>query len=304
MVSEDLWEAPIHGRLGVLADDGERAQCHLCGEFFGNLGGHVTQVHGVTPAEYKERFELKASTGLHGPALKELRRQQATARVGSTGFEHFQTAAQRAQAAISPEQRSSWSRGRRARLEERIDPARRAANEANLRKANDELQARRAAGTHREAGFGDRDPKEISALGHARIAELRADPAWRAEFARKVSIARGGRLHVTCAVCGKTFPEPWSKKTRKTCSPECRRELSRRAAAERHERIRRSPFGPKVRSLRTAAGLSQSRLAELADISMSYVSLIERGKHRPANEIVERLAAALGVQPAELSHAT
>src|SRR5687768_7586670 len=59
MVSEDLWEAPVHGRIGVLADDGERAQCHLCGDFFGNLGGHVSQVHGVSPEEYKERFELK-----------------------------------------------------------------------------------------------------------------------------------------------------------------------------------------------------------------------------------------------------
>jgi transcriptional regulator with XRE-family HTH domain len=33
---------------------------------------------------------------------------------------------------------------------------------------------------------------------------------------------------------------------------------------------------------------------------MSYVSLIERGKHRPADEIVARLAAALGVDVAEL----
>ncbi|MEA2525864.1 MAG: Helix-turn-helix domain, partial [Thermomicrobiales bacterium] len=51
---------------------------------------------------------------------------------------------------------------------------------------------------------------------------------------------------------------------------------------------------------RLAAGLSQVRLAALADISMSYVSLIERGKHRPADEIVARLAAALGVDVAEL----
>jgi hypothetical protein len=56
-----------------------------------------------------------------------------------------------------------------------------------------------------------------------------------------------------------------------------------------------------VRSLRTAAGLSQSRLAERADISMSYVSLIERGKHRPAAEIIDRLATALGVDVVDLS---
>jgi transcriptional regulator with XRE-family HTH domain len=301
MEGEDLWETPIHGRLGVLADDGERAQCHLCGDYFGNLGGHVSQVHGVSPDEYKARFELKASTGLHGPALKELRRRQAAARVGSTGFANFQTAAQRAQAEISPETRSAWSRGRRARLEERLDPVRRAANAANLTKANAELQARRRDGTHREVGFGNRDPKEISALGHARIAELRTDPAWRAEFARKVSVARGGRLQVTCVICGTTFAEPWSKKSRKTCGPDCRRELSRRTARERQASIRNSPFGPTLRSHRLAAGLSQHRLAALTGISMSYVSLIERGRHRPAPEIVARLADALGIEVAALT---
>jgi ribosome-binding protein aMBF1 (putative translation factor) len=301
MSTDDVWEGPVHGTLGVLADDGERAQCHICGEFFGNLGGHVSQVHGVSPDEYKERFELKASTGLLGPALKDLRRRQAADRIESDGFERFQHAAKQAQAAISPEERSGWSRGRRARLEERLDPARRAANEANLNKANAILQERRRAGLHHEVGFGDRDPKVISALGHARIAELRADPAWREAFARKVSEARGGRLHVTCVVCGKTFPEPWSKKTRKTCGPDCRRELARRTAEERRERIRSSPLGPAVQRARQEAGLSQEQVAARADISASYVSLIERGRHRPAPEIVARLEAALGVELAALT---
>jgi ribosome-binding protein aMBF1 (putative translation factor) len=301
MITDDLGDEPIYGRLGVLADDGERAQCHLCGEFFGNLGGHVSQVHGVSPAEYKSRFELKAGTGLLGPALKELRRQQAAARRETPGFERFQRAAKQAQAAIPPERRSAWSRGRRARLEERLDPARRAANEANLAKANTVLQERRRAGRHRETGFGDRDPKEISALGHAKIAELRVDPAWREAFARKVSEARGGRLHVTCVICGKTFPEPWSKKTRKTCGSECRRELSRRTAQERRERMQNSPLGPAVQQHRRAAGLSQEELAARAGISASYVSLIERGRHRPAPEIVARLSTALAVDLAALA---
>jgi ribosome-binding protein aMBF1 (putative translation factor) len=300
VLTDDLWEGPVHGQLGVLADDGERAQCHICGDYFGNLGGHVSQVHGVSPDEYKERFELKASTGLLGPALKDLRRRQAADRIETTGFERFQRAAKRAQAAISPEERSGWSRGRRARLEERLDPARRAANEANLTKANEVLRERRRAGLHREVGFGDRDPKEISALGRARIAELRADPAWREAFARKVSEARGGRLQVTCIVCGKTFPEPWSKKTRKTCGAECRRELSRQTAATRREKVRVSPLGPAVQRARRAAGLSQEQLAAKAAISASYVSLIERGRHRPAQEIVARLEAALDVELAGL----
>jgi ribosome-binding protein aMBF1 (putative translation factor) len=301
MKSGDSWGVPVHGRVGVLADDGERAQCHLCGDFYGNLGGHVRQVHGIAPDEYKARFGLKAGTGLLGPALKELRRRQAAARVGSSGFSTFQEAARKAQAAITPEERSAWSSGRTARLEERLDPARRTANRSNLGKANAVLTSLRAAGLHREHGFGDRDPKEVSARGHARLAELRADPTWRAEFARKVSEARGGRLHVTCVVCGKEFAEPWSKRTRKTCGPVCRRELSRRTARERRERVGAAPFAPNLQEARRAAGLSQERLAAVAKISASYVSLLERGRHRPTPEIVARLAAALGLEPTDLT---
>lgn len=48
--------------------------------------------------------------------------------------------------------------------------------------------------------------------------------------------------------------------------------------------------------LRILSGLSQQQLAEKADISHSYLSLLERnGKRRPAPETVAKLAAALGV---------
>ena len=33
---------PIHGELGVLRDDGERVQCHACGEWYSHLRVHTT----------------------------------------------------------------------------------------------------------------------------------------------------------------------------------------------------------------------------------------------------------------------
>jgi hypothetical protein len=145
--------AGYFGRIGVLADDGELAQCHICGEYFGNLGGHVSQIHGVAAKEYKVRFGLKAKTGLLGPALKELHRQQALARRQTTAFARFQEAGRRAQAAIPAEVRSAWTRGRSVSPELRLDPAMRAVRQANLEKANAVLQQRIADGTHQPSGW-------------------------------------------------------------------------------------------------------------------------------------------------------
>jgi tetratricopeptide (TPR) repeat protein len=58
-------------------------------------------------------------------------------------------------------------------------------------------------------------------------------------------------------------------------------------------------LGTRVRTLRTAAGLTQSDLAE-GRFSKEYVSQIERGKTRPTAETVAWLAERLGVDPALL----
>jgi tetratricopeptide (TPR) repeat protein len=58
-------------------------------------------------------------------------------------------------------------------------------------------------------------------------------------------------------------------------------------------------LGTRVRALRTAAGLTQSDLAE-GRFSKEYVSQIERGKSRPTAETVAWLAERLGVDPALL----
>jgi transcriptional regulator with XRE-family HTH domain len=48
-----------------------------------------------------------------------------------------------------------------------------------------------------------------------------------------------------------------------------------------------------VRARRLAAGLSQERLARLAECSTSTVRLVEYG-YRPSDEMISRIAAALG----------
>ena len=55
-------------------------------------------------------------------------------------------------------------------------------------------------------------------------------------------------------------------------------------------------FGRRLRELRRERGLSQSTLAERADITPEHVSRIERGVVSPSLEVMDRLAEALGVE--------
>lgn len=54
-------------------------------------------------------------------------------------------------------------------------------------------------------------------------------------------------------------------------------------------------FGRVLRQLRQARKLTQEKLAELADLDRTFVSMIERGKRKPTLETAKRLASALGV---------
>ena len=53
--------------------------------------------------------------------------------------------------------------------------------------------------------------------------------------------------------------------------------------------------GRRVRQLRTQAGMTQERLAERAEISVSFLSMIERGERSPHLETLEKLANGLEV---------
>jgi transcriptional regulator with XRE-family HTH domain len=59
-------------------------------------------------------------------------------------------------------------------------------------------------------------------------------------------------------------------------------------------------FADSVRRLRAKKKLSQKALADKVGISVSYVSMLERGQRSPPLETIEKMAKALGVPPASL----
>lgn len=106
-------QGPIHGELGSLAEDGDRLQCHLCGQWYRSLAAHVLQRHHLTAHEYRAAFGLSTSTALVGPSLVAVRR--------ATGLRvlHQYTRMQDYVINLSPEERSVIARGRAPRLETR-----------------------------------------------------------------------------------------------------------------------------------------------------------------------------------------
>lgn len=55
--------------------------------------------------------------------------------------------------------------------------------------------------------------------------------------------------------------------------------------------------GSILRAKREGLGLSQEKLAELAGVDRTYVSILERGLKSPTLETFERVCAALGTLP-------
>lgn len=54
-------------------------------------------------------------------------------------------------------------------------------------------------------------------------------------------------------------------------------------------------FGKRVHDQRTIKGISQEKLAEICDVSTSYIGLIERGERKPSLEILLAIANTLRI---------
>ena len=75
---EPSWDLPYHGTFGVLSNDGDRVQCHVCGDWYANLGSHTSQAHGLTADNYRRAFGLMQATKLIGPTYRNRRKEIAT----------------------------------------------------------------------------------------------------------------------------------------------------------------------------------------------------------------------------------
>ncbi|NIJ34952.1 helix-turn-helix domain-containing protein [Sphingomonas oligoaromativorans] len=62
----------------------------------------------------------------------------------------------------------------------------------------------------------------------------------------------------------------------------------------------RDIVGMNVRRFRQRAQMTQEQLAFAAEIDLTYVGGIERGKRNPSVLVLVRIARALGTEPAEL----
>jgi transcriptional regulator with XRE-family HTH domain len=59
--------------------------------------------------------------------------------------------------------------------------------------------------------------------------------------------------------------------------------------------------GLNVQKARRAKGVSQEELAHLAKMHQTYLSGVERGKRNPSILVLDRIAAALGLDVADLT---
>jgi len=62
----------------------------------------------------------------------------------------------------------------------------------------------------------------------------------------------------------------------------------------------RSKFGERLKDIRQARGFTQEELAESLNMSVEFVSLLERGVNGPSFDTLEKLAAILQVEVKEL----
>lgn len=62
----------------------------------------------------------------------------------------------------------------------------------------------------------------------------------------------------------------------------------------------REKFGVRIKTIRLARKMSQEQFSELLDISVDFLSLIERGINAPSFENLEVFSARLGVPVHEL----
>jgi putative transcriptional regulator len=72
------------------------------------------------------------------------------------------------------------------------------------------------------------------------------------------------------------------------------------ASLKREVKDMRKVLAEQLFELRTAADLSQARLAEIAGVDRKTINRIENGHFSPALDTIVRLSVALGISPSTL----
>jgi transcriptional regulator with XRE-family HTH domain len=62
----------------------------------------------------------------------------------------------------------------------------------------------------------------------------------------------------------------------------------------------RKKFGQRLRQIRLDRRMNQERFAEMLDISVDFLSLIERGRNAPSFETLEKIAKRLKLSVSDL----
>ena len=62
----------------------------------------------------------------------------------------------------------------------------------------------------------------------------------------------------------------------------------------------RNQFGKKLRKIRRDRDMTQEQLAEAIGVTMAFISRMERGRHGPSFDNLQKLAEVLGVKVEEL----
>ena len=75
---------PYFGKIGEMAYDEDRVQCHLCGRWFKVVGAiHIRAAHGVTIEEYREMFHLLGSVTTAAPQTSARKRRTMLDQIAS-----------------------------------------------------------------------------------------------------------------------------------------------------------------------------------------------------------------------------
>jgi hypothetical protein len=280
------WDGPIYGELGVLVDDGERVECHACGQWFKSLNSHIQRIHNLTDEEYRALFGLRAMTPLAGTGYRERTRIRTTPQLRRI------RPAVSALTTMTPEQRSAQVKGRKQRLQSKLDPKVRETILRNGAKGRESMRQRIADGTYVPDYTQLRaQAKEAARRAHKKQRELREDPAYEQRFRQKVSDARvrnseipatgviGKQGKGTCVICGDTFCAPPSelrRGRRATCGTDaCRAAYKRRTMLE-HNVAKRPDVRRKISAARTARAKPKTCACGCGE---TFLALRENGLH-------------------------